>query len=560
MVDSRAVEAAPVTVKPEDVDARRSSARQAILSAGLADTVRLCAPGPYGPARACLDLLEALEGALAAGTAVEEAMLARVRSDRARGFALADPSADEQAFAALLGVRVALDEALEATAHASDAVLPDHAFDREQVRALLEPGFAAALCRDLRGYLEHYRTHADEARRLGDGPRLLACARSHLRRALLTATGELADARNAPLLGALERAPLDVPGARYRGLERASAAAEEPTELLDVSLDDVVGNADVVAAGRKLARAIASFDLAQRRNPRTVENPVLFILGAPGCGKTVTAHALGRYFLELCHEAGVPARFRVIRRTDWASHYQNKSASDLLRIFRDEVFGFAGVAGCYWPDIDTAFAARTDPDIRAEEKANLATLFGILDGTVGPRNGKWFLVCDANGLQMDDAMVSRLTQDPMVARGPESAADYVRLLRDVKLRGFADRLPEASAWQRIGDRLARSGLSGRAVAAISGRIVAELEDVAEPTGFFRMTFDEKRAALRAGARSMTPERVLEHVDHYERFEKEATERAHHERFQRRVEEIRLQLSAQVAALGGDKEDHGRVDV
>jgi hypothetical protein len=273
------------------------------------------------------------------------------------------------------------------------------------------------------------------------------------------------------------------------------------------------------------------------------------VLGAPGCGKTVTAHAIGRAFLRLSREAGLPARFRVIRRTDWASHYQNKSANDLLRIFRDEVFGFDGVCGAYWPDIDTAFAARSDPDIRAEEKANLATLFGILDGTVGPRNGKWFLICDANTMQVDDAMISRLTQDPKVARGPETAADYVRLLRELKLRAVAPLLPPAPAWEPVGARLVELGLSGRAVAAVAGRITAELQDVEEPPGFFTLSYDEKVRALAERARPITVARILEHIEHYRTFELEAAEREREERFARRVAEIRLQLSARAAALG-----------
>jgi hypothetical protein len=362
---------------------------------------------------------------------------------------------------------------------------------------------------------------------------------------------------HAPLREALESSPLQLPGVAYVGLERRAAADEEATELLDVRRGDVVGNAEVMEAALRLARAVASFDLVEGRNPRQIDNPILFVLGSPGCGKTVTAHAVGREFLELCQASGLPARFRVIRRTDWASHYQNKSASDLLRIFREEVFGFHGVCGAYWPDIDTAFAARGDPGMRAEEKANLSTLFGLLDGTVGPRNGKWFLICDANYMQMDDAMVSRLTQDPKIAKGPENAADYIRLLRDIKLRGWRDLLPSDEDWERIGLRLLEGKLAGRAVAAIAGRIKSELQNVEEPDGFFRMSFDEKQAALRAAARPVDAPQILEHVDHYARFEKEAAERAHRDRFERRVEEIRLQLGAQAAALGRSGDDAGR---
>ena len=146
----------------------------------------------------------------------------------------------------------------------------------------------------------------------------------------------------------------------------------------------MVGNAELIKAGTRLARDIAGFDLKEGKNPKGIRNQIIFALGTPGCGKTVTSHALGNHFLGLCKKAGIPARMRVIRRTDWASSYQNQSASRLLEIFQEEVFKFDGICGVYWPDIDTAFAARGDADIRQEEKANLSAIFGILDGTIGP--------------------------------------------------------------------------------------------------------------------------------------------------------------------------------
>jgi hypothetical protein len=145
-------------------------------------------------------------------------------------------------------------------------------------------------------------------------------------------------------------------------------------------------------------------------------------------------------------------------------------------------------------------------------------------------------------------MVSRLTQDPKIARGPETPEEYVRLLRDIKLRGWRELLPGDDAWPAIGARLAEARLSGRAVAAVAGRVLAELQDVAEPPGFLALPFEAKVAALRAAARPLTAARLLEHVVHYQTFEKDAAERAARDSFERRVEEIRLQLSASAAAL------------
>lgn len=220
------------------------------------------------------------------------------------------------------------------------------------------------------------------------------------------------------------------------------------------------------------------------------------MLGTPGCGKTATAHAVGRYFLDLCGKAGLEARMRVIRRTDWASAYQNQSANTLLEIFKREVFNAPGVCGGYWHDIDTAFAARGDSDIRQEEKSILGTLFGILDGTVGPRNGRWFLLCDANTLNMDEATLSRISQNHIRARGP-----------------------------------------------------AAPEDFEEPDEYFSMHLDRERALIAELSRPVATERILKMIGEYCRFERDSQLRSEEERFLNRVREIRFHLSAQREAPG-----------
>jgi hypothetical protein len=46
---------------------------------------------------------------------------------------------------------------------------------------------------------------------------------------------------------------------------------------------------------------------------------------------------------------------------------------------------------------------------------------------------------------MDEATMSRLSQNPIHAKGPVTAADFVRLIREVKLRGKAAWLPALAA-------------------------------------------------------------------------------------------------------------------
>jgi len=546
----------PVIIPDGDIGDLRADAQRAIRDTGLDALVREIAPGSYGQSVAGLELLAAVETGAACLLATRRALLGRIAEDRRAGFAGGTPTPEEQRFASLQAAFVGASEAL-ALCHADPARLPpkDKHLPLDDYRALMtspEEALIPGLVGDVTGYLRFYRNKTDESVRVDGEDRLRACLASYLALAAQTAARLGDDGEYAAVRAALSEAGLHARGADYHGFTRDTALpVAEERDLLPIWPKDIVGNQDVLDAGLDLARAVAGFDLARGQNPISVRNPVLFVLGSPGCGKTVTAHAIGNYFLDLCGRHEIRARFRIIRRTDWASSYQNKSANQLLRIFKEEVFDFPGVAGVYWPDIDTAFAAREDPGIRQEEKGILATLFGLLDGTVGPRNGKWFLIADANFLSMDEAALSRLSQDPHHARGPVTADDFVVLLRDKKLGKVRDQLHLSDAeWHAFGERCVEAGLSGRAVDNMAGKLLTEIDDVALPDDYFTMSYDDKLALLRQGRRTIVSAELEKLVDRYIKFEQDGEEKARRERFQRRVSEIREQLAARIAAVGG----------
>jgi len=308
-----------------------------------------------------------------------------------------------------------------------------------------------------------------------------------------------------------------------------------------------VGNQEYLQAGLRLARDVAGYDFDQRKNPKRL-NPVLFGLGRPGCGKTVTAHAVGNYFLDYCRERAIPARFQVIRRTDWASSYQNASAANLVRIFKEEVYGFEGVCGVYWADIDTALASRSSTDLRMEEKQNLGAVFGIFDGTLLPKDGKWFLICDANTMHMDEAAVSRIAQNPFTVAGPTSVAHYVTLMRDVMLRDVRAFVPaQDDAWERLGRLCLDYDLSGRAVDAICGNIRSDVQDFEYPDAYFQADAEGRRQILDRLSNHLAEADIRQAIVDYHEFQREAAERAERERFETEVDSLVRQLNASRAA-------------
>ena len=225
-------------------------------------------------------------------------------------------------------------------------------------------------------------------------------------------------------------------------------------------------------------------------------------------------------------------------------------------MFREEVYGFEGVCGVYWADIDTAFASRDSSDLRSEEKQNLAAVFAVFDGTLLPRDGKWFLICDANTLHMDEATISRIAQDPHKVEGPTTPEHFVRLLRDVLLRDVRRWLPADDAtWSRVGEQALRLRLSGRNMESIAGNVRAHIQDFEYPETYFRADADERARLLESLAKPVDEARLLRFLDDWAAFRREAEARAEEERFEAEVSAMvrRLNASREAAerALGPD---------
>ncbi len=534
----------------------RGAAARAVAGSGLPELLRRLAPGPFGLTATSTHILEALADAadlgLAASAALRGVLLAELSG--AGDFQLPELAPGHQRLLAAVQLIVVADDAVRRLGRFCPVPEVDGALEMDGLEELLNEQDAARLARRqlavARGYLEikprpagapsgRDRPPPDEyaGTTLSAGLQLLAGAVRQF-----AGSGSL-----VPLVGALAARRFRVAGFPYDGLTRR-APAEESSGLLPVTPEDIVGNALFLEAGLRLARDVAGYDFASGSNPKQI-NPVLFGLGPPGCGKTVTAHAVGNYFVRYCRERQVPARFVVVRRSDWASSYQNASAANLIRMFREEVYGFAGVCGVYWPDIDTALASRASPGLRIEEKQNLGAVFGVFDGTLLPRDGKWFMICDANTLHMDEAAVSRIAQNPFTVDGPTTAEHYVRLMRDLCLGEVRAFLPAGDqAWRRIGEAAAAHGLSGRNVAAVCGNVRSHIQDFEYPDRYFQATVEERRRMLAELSRPVDEAFVLAELEEMVAFQAEAREREERARFEAEVEAVVRRLNASRVAV------------
>ncbi|NVB37658.1 AAA family ATPase [Pseudenhygromyxa sp. WMMC2535] len=544
----------PITIEPLPGGYDRPGARRLLSESKLPAEIHRVVRAPFGHTVLSLRTLDALvEGfdlAQQAGQAIQAALMEDIA--RTGSLAIPEPTRDQRLFIGAFTTTVLLDQLRVDLATLGPVPKIESDLEADGLEDLLEVPVPELLPRVAKMAASYLQVQAKQKPEAAD-PKL------EVREQWVVSTihafaGQLAGAvdrlthlgRLRPFGVALAKRKVTVGELRFEGF-RSRAAGDPVTDLKPIRVEDIVGNSDYVEAGLKLARDVAAFDLEAGSSPKRI-NPVLFGLGRPGCGKTITAHAIGNYFLDYCRARDIPARFKVIRRTDWASAYQNASANQLVKIFKEEIYGFEGVCGVYWPDIDTAFASRSSGDLRMEEKNNLGAVFGIFDGTLIPKDGKWFMICDANYMQMDEATRSRIAQNPFTVTGPTTPEDYVTMVRDIMLREVRRFIhPEDPRWLGVGEACVKFDLSGRNVESIANNILSHIQDFEYPDEYFQADLDRRREIIDACSRRVGVDEIVARIEKFAEFQVEAEDKAARDRFEREVEEMVRQLNAGRAA-------------
>ena len=529
-------------------------ARRLLADAKLPATIHKIVRAPFGHTVLSLRTLDAIVHAFDLAQQAGQAIQAALMEDIARtgSLAIPEPTRDQRLFVGAFTTTVLLDTLRRDLLGLAPSPKIESDLEADGLEELLEVPVPELLPRVAKMAANYLGSQAQSKPEAGD-PKL-EVRESWIATTLLAFTAQLHGAverlthlgRLRPFGVALAKRKVMVGELRYEGFHSRNAT-EPVSDLKPVRVGDIVGNQDYVEAGLKLARDVAAYDLEAGTSPKRI-NPVLFGLGRPGCGKTITAHAIGNYFLDYCRERDIPARFKVIRRTDWASAYQNASANQLVKICKEEIYGFEGVCGVYWPDIDTAFASRSSGDLRMEEKNNLGAVFGIFDGTLIPKDGKWFMICDANFMQMDEATRSRIAQNPFTVEGPTSPDDYVKLCRDILLRDVRRFVhPDDPRWIEVGQACVDSKLSGRNVESICNNIISHVQDFEYPDEYFKASLERRRELIDQLSKRVSVDEMLERVRGFAEFQVDAEEKAAKDRFEREVEEMVRQLNAGRAA-------------
>ena len=528
------------------------ASRDIIKSANLMETLNTIDRGDYGFTIRGLQMLEVLEMSLAVFMEVAKQLTNLMGREDGGGFArIRELSGDDIRFLNLYSLFVTSVEAIEGcTSICDNLVKVSGTFKTDEVKELAFTDTSILprkLLKDYQSYLKFYREHKNPAKRVNSIGRVIERTIGYFKLLKNSVEKILADSAYDIYRESIEETHVNLMGKVFDGFHYSAEDFSENSQLMPVGVNDIIGNQEYLKAAVRLARDVAGFDFVTWENPKQI-NPVLFAMGSPGCGKTVTAHAVGNYFLDFCKQRGIRSRFVIIRRTDWASSYQNASAKQLIDIFKRNILDFKGVVGVYWPDIDTAFAARGDSGIRNEEKNVLGAVFGLFDGTILPKNGQWFMMTDANYLNMDKATISRITQDPYYVKGPEVPADFVALFRDVKLRKHRQFMEMTDdEWEQFGRLCIDNKLSGRSVENMARKAVTIIEDFDYPDEYFTGDIQKKKEIIREYSKILKSNDLQKLVGNYVEFQKGAEEKAAKKRFQERVNEIINYLSAQKLA-------------
>lgn len=224
--------------------------------------------------------------------------------------------------------------------------------------------------------------------------------------------------------------------------------------------EDVISPGQLGAAIEDALVGLSFYNHEKRSNPDNVPF-VMFVYGAPGCGKTFTAHAYIQSFAEMCKLKGKALWARTHSVTDYASHYQNLTANR-LREFAEEIIKFPGMTVVYVSDADTIFQTRKNPHMTAEAKNTLDVYMRMFDGTLIPKNGKVLWIMDANFIDgIDDALKSRIFDKIINVERWQEKECFALYARRLICKG-SQKEPGVD-WDKVGQYLLESQLSNREI-------------------------------------------------------------------------------------------------
>ncbi|MBI2672779.1 hypothetical protein HYX19_00820, partial [Candidatus Woesearchaeota archaeon] len=208
---------------------------------------------------------------------------------------------------------------------------------------------------------------------------------------------------------------------------------------------------------------------------------------------------------------GIPLLALTHSTTDYASHYQNKTANELAAL-GGRIKEFQGPVIMYVADADNIFLSRKDPNLTAEQRQTLSVYFKMFDGTMIPKNGKFMAIMDANDLEgIDDATKSRLFDEITELKRFDKADDFRELAKRSLTKGIDNLVLTDQDWCDIGNYLLNCPLSNREI----GHIIKKLRrGFTIEESMLGKPYDELVKYRNEQLKSITKNKVIELFEEY----------------------------------------------
>lgn len=209
-------------------------------------------------------------------------------------------------------------------------------------------------------------------------------------------------------------------------------ATRGPRQVLTMQFkkpEEVIGNAIAKSQGKRIAKMLASYDVARQKSPFTELGGFVFTFmgdGNPGTGKTTLIQMIAGLTHDYCKVAGIPFRYENFG-PDQIDSYQGKSGQN-AKAFINAVLDPAAIGFGTIDDIDQVAGKRGDRQSSAGQQEVTAVLMEAFAGAgTIVRGNATFGMFSNYPENVDDALRQRAGARFLID-GPQTREDYIDIL------------------------------------------------------------------------------------------------------------------------------------
>lgn len=342
----------------------------------------------------------------------------------------------------------------------------------------------------------------------------------------------------------------------------------EVDDFGDVTYDDVIGNEEFKKSLKSITDKLLLYDTNEQKNviKEISDMPkAIFVYGPPGTGKTLTLRAGANYFLSKAKRLKKPADVSIID-SSILSKYVGESSKNLRELY-EKGTDPNKIGLIYIEDIDAIFPPREELRENPVKKELIGTLLNLIQGVKTRERGNYVVIATTNKPKgTDDAQNQRLFQKIFEVKGPQSEEDIINLTKVHLRKGLKAGYIRVSdkQWEEIGRFGYSSGLVGEDIKNVSNLVGRDIENVSKDVNDYAssdleiddsvyfLPKDEQKKALLEKFKKVDGKHILQTMKKYSEEKKKHTEMERRDRVKRRVEDMLMQMDAELEVLKNEE--------